>query len=33
MMYYTVFRVCGEGICGMVWGEEGEGRKGGRHES
>lgn len=29
MMYYTVFRMCGEGICGMVWGEEGEGTRGG----
>lgn len=30
MMYYTVFRMCGEGICGMVWGEEGGGTRGGR---
>lgn len=30
MMYYTVFRMCGEGICGMVWGEEGRGTRGGR---
>ncbi len=30
MMYYTVSRVCSEGICGMVFGQGGGGEE---HES